>query len=135
VFVSSAVTTHMRALGGPYNVAKAAMEALARTLANEERRHGVHVNIVSPGLIDTELGRRFVRFAHGRDIQDLAPLLPYGRVCTPEDVADVVRWLASDGADYLSGENIRVNGGDDDVASQVEATRVALTIRHHSGAQ
>jgi NAD(P)-dependent dehydrogenase (short-subunit alcohol dehydrogenase family) len=133
VFVSSAVTQHMRGLGSPYNVAKAAMEALARTLANEERQHGVRVNIVSPGLVDTDLGRRFVRAAHGRDIAELAPLLPFGRVCRPEDIADVVRWLASDRAAYLSGENIVVNGGDDHVSSQVEATRVALEGRLEAG--
>jgi NAD(P)-dependent dehydrogenase (short-subunit alcohol dehydrogenase family) len=123
VFVSSAVTEHMRALGAPYNVAKAAMEALARTLANEERGHGIRVNIVSPGLTDTELGRRFVRWAHGRDIHELARALPYGRVCAPEDVAGAVRWLVSEDATYLSGQNIRVNGGDDSAASNVEITR------------
>ncbi|KAA1394460.1 SDR family NAD(P)-dependent oxidoreductase [Aeromicrobium ginsengisoli] len=126
VFVSSAVTDHMRGLGSPYNVGKAAMEALARTLANEERYHGVRVNIVAPGLVDTELGRRFIRAAHGRDIHDLAPLLPFGSVCAPEDVAAVVRFLASEGAAHLSGVRLPVNGGDDDVSSNVAATRVAL---------
>lgn len=129
VFVSSSVTGHMRAGGGPYNIGKAAMEAFARTLAMEERPHGVRVNIVSPGLVDTELGRRFIRAAHGVEIERLAPLLPYGRVCTPEDVANAVRWLASAGASYLSGENIRVNGGDDTVSSDVESSRVALAAR------
>lgn len=129
VFVSSAVTGHMRATGSPYNVAKAAMEALARTLANEERAHGIRVNIVAPGLVDTELGRRFVRWAHGRDIHELGAVLPFGRVCTPDDVAACIRWLASPGADYLSGVTITVNGGDDEVASNVHATRVALDER------
>lgn len=126
VFVSSSVTQHMRANGAPYNIAKAAMEALARTVAAEERDRGVRINIVSPGLIDTELGRRFIRAAHGVEIDRLAPLLPFGRLCTPEDVAAVVRWLVSPGASYVSGENIRVNGGDDSISSDVDATRVAL---------
>lgn len=126
VFVSSSVTGRMRGLGSPYNVAKAAMEALARTLANEERSQGIRVNIVAPGLVDTDLGRRFIRAAHGRDIHDLAPLLPFGRVCSADDVASTIAWLASDGAGYLSGVTVPVNGGDDDVSSNVLATRAAL---------
>lgn len=131
VFVSSSVTRHMRAGGAPYNAAKAAMEALALTLAAEERQYGVRVNIVSPGLVDTELGRRFVRTAHHLELEDLAPVLPFGRACTPSDVAQVVRWLVSPAASYVSGENIRVNGGDDSASSNVEATRVALAARYH----
>jgi 3-oxoacyl-[acyl-carrier protein] reductase len=117
VFVSSAVTATMRAGGAPYNMGKAAMEALARTLANEERPHGIRVNIVSPGLVATELGRRFVAAAHNMTLQDLAPYLPFGRACEPADIGNVVRWLASDRAGYVTGENIKVNGWDDTVAS------------------
>jgi 3-oxoacyl-[acyl-carrier protein] reductase len=101
VFVSSAVTATMRAGGAPYNMAKAAMEALARTLAHEA----------------TELGRRFVVAAHNMTLQDLAPHLPFGRACQPADIGNVVRWLASNQASYVTGENIKVNGGDDTVAS------------------
>jgi NAD(P)-dependent dehydrogenase (short-subunit alcohol dehydrogenase family) len=117
VFVSSAVTATMRAGGAPYNMAKAAMEALARTLAHEEQPHGIRVNIVSPGLVATELGRRFVVAAHNMTLQDLAPHLPFGRACQPADIGNVVRWLASNQASYVTGENIKVNGGDDTVAS------------------
>ena len=117
IFVSSAVTATMLAGGAPYNMAKAAMEALARTLANEERRHGIRVNIVSPGLVDTELGRRFVLAAHRLKLEDLEPYLPFGRACQPADIGNVVRWLASDQAGYVTGENIKVNGGDDTVAA------------------
>ena len=49
----------------PYNMAKAALEALASTLAKEERRNGIHVNVVAPGLVDTEMGRRLVKGAMG----------------------------------------------------------------------
>ena len=54
-----------RANSAPYNMAKAALEALASTLAKEERRNGIHVNIVAPGLVDTEMGRRLVKGAMG----------------------------------------------------------------------
>jgi NAD(P)-dependent dehydrogenase (short-subunit alcohol dehydrogenase family) len=50
-------------------------------------------------------------------LQDLAPDLPFGRACEPADIGNVVRWLASDRAGYVTGENIKVNGGDDTVAS------------------
>src|SRR5450755_4678089 len=65
VMISSAATLHMGANSAPYNMAKAALEALAATLAKEERRHGIHVNVVAPGLVDTEMGRRLVKGAMG----------------------------------------------------------------------
>ena len=65
--ISSAATLHMAANSAPYNMAKAALEALAWTLAKEERRNGIHVNVVAPGLVDTEMGRRLVKGAMGVD--------------------------------------------------------------------
>lgn len=112
VMVSSTATTYMAAHGAPYNMAKAAMEALARTLAREERGHGIHVNVVAPGLVATEMGRRLVKGAMGVD--DIATLdagSPYGHVCTPDEVADVVRFLVSDAARYLTDQRISVDGG------------------------
>lgn len=111
VFVSSAATDRMSANGAPYNMAKAALEALASTLAREERDHGVHVNVVAPGLVETEMGRRLVRAAGTDDLRELDSAMPFGRVCQPEDVAAVVRFLVSEGAGYLTGERIRVHGG------------------------
>src|SRR5262249_59390447 len=60
VMISSAATLHFAGYSAPYNMAKAALEALAATLAKEERRNGIHVNVVAPGLVDTELGPRLV---------------------------------------------------------------------------
>jgi NAD(P)-dependent dehydrogenase (short-subunit alcohol dehydrogenase family) len=112
VFISSAATRHFAANSAPYNMGKAAMEALALTLSKEERRNGIHTNIVAPGLVDTEMGRRLVKGAAGvEDISTLDLTSPFGRVCQPEDVAAVVRWLVSDGAGYLNGERIYVDGG------------------------
>ncbi len=110
VFISSAATRRYAANGAPYNMGKSAMEALALTLAKEEREHGIHVNIVAPGLVRTEMGRRLVR-AWGQDIEAMDPAMPFGRVCRPEDVADVVRWLVSDQAGYVNGERIYVDAG------------------------
>jgi NAD(P)-dependent dehydrogenase (short-subunit alcohol dehydrogenase family) len=112
VMISSSATRYHAPNGAPYNMGKAAMEALAFTLAKEERRHGVRVNVVAPGLVATEMGRRLVRATQGVD--DLARIdaaMPFGHVCTPEEVAEVVRFLVSDGARYVTGERIYVDGG------------------------
>jgi NAD(P)-dependent dehydrogenase (short-subunit alcohol dehydrogenase family) len=112
VMISSAATTHMAAHSSPYNMAKAALEALARSLAKEERRHGIHVNVVAPGLVETEMGRRLVKGAMGvDDIHTLDAGAPFGHVCTPDEIADVVRFVVSDGGRYLTDQRIVVDGG------------------------
>lgn len=112
VMISSAATKAMAGWSAPYNMAKAALEALAATLAKEERAHGIRVNVVAPGLVDTEMGRRLVKGAFGvQDIRTLDASSPFGRVCQPEDVAEVVRFLVSERAGYLTGERIYVDGG------------------------
>jgi 3-oxoacyl-[acyl-carrier protein] reductase len=91
---------------------KAAMESLAFTLSKEERRHCIHVNIVAPGLVETEMGRRLMKAMQGvDDLRTLDPAMPFGHVCSPEEVASVVRFLVSDAAGYVSGQRIYVDGG------------------------
>ena len=112
IMISSVATLKMSANGAPYNMAKAAMEALALTLANEERSHGLHVNIVAPGLVETDMGARLVKGAAGiDDIHTLDRHMPYGRVCQPQDIANAVRFLVSPYASYINGEKINVHGG------------------------
>jgi NAD(P)-dependent dehydrogenase (short-subunit alcohol dehydrogenase family) len=112
VMISSAATLHMGANSAPYNMAKAALEALAWTLAKEERKNSIHVNVVAPGLVDTEMGRRLVKGAMGvEDIRTMDPRSPFGHVCTPEEVADAVRFVVSERASYLTGQRIGVDGG------------------------
>ncbi|MBF6327934.1 glucose 1-dehydrogenase [Nocardia transvalensis] len=112
VMVSSVATADYGAGGAPYAMGKAALEALAFTLANEERRNGIRVNVVAPGLVDTEMGRRLVKaVADLDDIHRLDGAAPFGRVCRPEDVANMVRFLVSDRAEYISGQKVYVDGG------------------------
>ena len=87
VFVSSVAAKLLAPNSAPYNMAKAALEALAMTLAKEERRHGIHVNVVAPGLVVTEMGRRLVRAMGVDDIATMDASAAFGRVCRPEDVA------------------------------------------------
>jgi NAD(P)-dependent dehydrogenase (short-subunit alcohol dehydrogenase family) len=115
VMISSVATSSMSANGAPYNMGKAALEALASTLAKEERPHNIHVNVVAPGLVETDMGVRLARAITGnRDMPDLRALdasSPFGRVCQPIDVARVVLFLCSDAAGYVTGQRIETNGG------------------------
>ena len=112
VMISSVATLHHAPGGAPYNMGKAAMEALAFTLAKEVRHRNIHVNVVAPGLVETEMGRRLVRATQGvEDIRTLDKAMPFGRVCQPEDVANVVRFVVSERASYLTGEKLNVHGG------------------------
>jgi 3-oxoacyl-[acyl-carrier protein] reductase len=112
VMISSVATLHHAAGGAPYNMGKAAMEALAFTLAREVRHRGIRVNVVAPGLVETEMGRRLVRATQGvEDIRTLDRAMPFGRVCQPDDVANVVRFLVSERNRYVTGEKINVHGG------------------------
>ena len=112
IMISSAATRYNNEGGAPYNMAKAAGEALAFTLAREERKHGIRANIVAPGLVETEMGRRLMKAVAGvDDLRKLDATMPFGRVCQPEDVAAVVRFLLSPGSGYVNGQRVYVDGG------------------------
>ncbi len=111
VMISSVATSHYAGNGAPYNMGKAALEALAFTLAKEERPHNIHVNVVAPGLVESEMGRRLAKAGGVDDLRLLDASSPFGHVCQPSDVARVVLWLCSDGAGYVTGQRIECNGG------------------------
>jgi len=112
IMISSVATRTMGANGAPYNMAKAAMEALALTLAKEERAHGIRTNIVAPSLTVTDMGQRLMKARAGvADIHELDARFPFGHVSVPEDVAAVVTFLVSDANSYVNGEKINVDGG------------------------
>lgn len=111
VMVSSSVSEVKGAGYAPYCMSKCALEALAVVLAKEERAHGIHVNTVAPGLVETPLGMRYVEALGGRSMRDLDAIVPFGRVCQPEQVASVVAFLVSPDASYVSGQTVYVHGG------------------------
>ena len=99
--------------GGPgaflYAAAKAAIIALTKGLAKELAPKGIRVNCVSPGLIG---GTQFHgRFTPADAFAAAEKPVPLGRAGTPDEVAQVIAFLASDDASYLAGETIEVNGG------------------------
>ena len=91
-----------------YNMAKAAVNHLGRTLAAELASQHINVNVVNPGYIDTP-GER--KFATEEQIQRAAHNIPWGRLGTPRDIGRAVAYLASDDADYVTGSVLQVDGG------------------------
>lgn len=107
IFVSSEVCDQPTKNWAHYTTAKSALEGFARSLAFDLAPNGIRVNLVSPGLIATDLTA---------DIPEKIKLLsamqtPLRRLALPEDVAGAVSFLASPKSNYLSGEVIRINGG------------------------
>ena len=104
----------------PYSASKAALIALMRSAAAEVAEHGITVNSICPGIVDTARTRRSAEDA-GADVPrdfDISTLLggalpdvPLGRVQTPEEVADLLMFLASDEAAYITGQAIDASGG------------------------
>jgi len=113
IVISSVATLGYAGRGSPYNMGKAAGEALAYTLAKEERPHNIYVNVVAPPLTDTDMGQRLAKARGVAEIHELDKSMPFGHVCAPEDIANVVRYLVSDQNTYVSGEKITVHGAAD----------------------
>ncbi len=112
IVISSVATLGHAANGAPYNMGKAAGEALALTLAKEEQKNGVRVNIVAPSLTVSDMGERLAKAVTGvADIHELDKRFPFGRVSVPEDVAAAVVWFVSPANAYASGQKINIDGG------------------------
>jgi 3-oxoacyl-[acyl-carrier protein] reductase len=105
---SSSTTALMLPTYGTYVATKGAVEQLSHVLAKELGSRRIRVNVVSPGPTDTDL------FNQGKTEEDrkrMASLAAFNRLGTPADIANVVAWLVSDEAQWISGQNIRANGG------------------------
>lgn len=90
-----------------YSASKAGLDAMIRAIALEAGPHGIRVNNINPGVIDTPMLR-----AHGDEIvPPLASHAALGRVGTPEDIADVAVWLCTGEARFITGQSLLVDGG------------------------
>lgn len=105
---STSVNRIMLPTYATYVATKAAVEQLTRVFAKEVGKRNINVNSVSPGPTNTEL---FTAGKSDETINRLASLSAFNRIGQPEDIASVVRFLASDEAKWISAQNLGVNGG------------------------
>lgn len=107
VNTSSFLSTAATAGTSAYSASKAGLDAMIRAIALEVGGHGVRINNINPGVIDTPMLRE-----HGDDIiPPLAARAALGRIGTPDDIADVAVWLCTDEARFITGQSILVDGG------------------------
>ena len=109
IVIISSILEEMPAAGSAaYNMAKAAINHLGRTMAAELARYRINVNMVNPGWIDTPGERQFVS---EEQLREGGKRIPWGRLGTPDDIGKAVAFLVSDDADYITGATLRVDGG------------------------
>ncbi len=93
---------------GAYSAAKAAITGFTRSTALDLARHGITVNVIAPGII---MHPRLDGVVTGTNLGGLAKAVPMGRPGRPEEIGATVAFLASEGASYITGQTIHVNGG------------------------
>ena len=107
VCISSVVAQSGNAGQANYAASKAGLIGFAKSVAMEVASRGITVNVVAPGLIDTDMTRAITGSAH----EEWAAKIPLKRLGTPGDIASAVCFLASDEASYITGQVLAVNGG------------------------
>ncbi len=107
ILISSIGADACGPMGAPYYCAKAAVNALTKSLAKECAPSRVRVNCIAPGLIMSDMGEKMVKF-YG---DALVAGIPLGRPGQPEDIGKAAVYLASDDASFVTGKILRVDGG------------------------
>jgi acetoacetyl-CoA reductase len=90
-----------------YAAAKSGIHGFTKALAQEGARHGITVNAVAPGYVDTDM----VRAVPEAVLEKIVASIPVGRLGRAEDIARAVLFLIADDADFITGSTISVNGG------------------------
>jgi gluconate 5-dehydrogenase len=109
VFLSSVSAQLAHASHGPYAATKGGINQMMRVMAREWAPHGVTVNSVGPGYVETALTRAYLdRDGHRAELESLVPAQRLGR---PEEVADAITFLASDRAAFITGQCLYIDGG------------------------
>lgn len=108
LFISSVLSNIPFSTSLPYNSAKAGINQMSATIANELTDHRIRANVITPGYIDTP-GER--QYATEEQISEAATALPWKRLGTPDDIANAAAFLCSDAADYITGTVLSVDGG------------------------
>ena len=109
IHVASISSTNPQGSSGAYSVSKAGVVIMSKQLAFELGSKGVRSNTVSPGLVRTPMTEAYYQVGDVAQRRDAA--VPVGRVAKPADIADVVTFLASDRARYITGADIVADGG------------------------
>jgi 3-oxoacyl-[acyl-carrier protein] reductase len=107
IAISSVVGQMGNAGQANYAASKAGLIGFCKSMAREVATRGITVNVVAPGLIETDMTRAISEGAH----EAWADRIPLKRLGTPDDVASAVVFLASDEASYITGQVLAVNGG------------------------
>jgi NAD(P)-dependent dehydrogenase (short-subunit alcohol dehydrogenase family) len=104
-FISSRNTASCPPNAAAYNAAKGGIETMAKGLAKEERYNGIRVNVVAPGLVETDMTRGDIAAMTGiTDMRKVDEGLPFGRLLQPDDIGNLCVFLASPEASHISGE-------------------------------
>lgn len=109
VQIASISANQPQPMSGAYSASKAAVSMMVRQLAYEWGPKGIRANTVSPGLVLTPMSDAF--YADPAILQARQKMVPAGRIGTPQDMADATLFLASDRAQYITGQDIVVDGG------------------------
>lgn len=108
LFISSVLAWIPLPTSLPYNAAKAGIDQMSATIANELTEHRIRSNVIAPGYTDTPGERQYATEAQ---IREAATALPWKRLGTVKDIAHAATFLCSDAADYITGTVLSVDGG------------------------
>ncbi|MEE9399333.1 MAG: glucose 1-dehydrogenase [Dehalococcoidales bacterium] len=109
--ISSNVSHRLQPIRSVYATSKAGVNHLTRALAQEWAKYNINVNVIAPSVTITDMNRKYYLEDHPEALEAHLRLTPRGRVAAPEDYVGAAVFLASDAADYVTGQILYVDGG------------------------